>query len=177
MDWGRPPDPFGSGSFGQSDAPARTEQIELIGPHLRVKGEVGLQRFNRLSDLVNHSRGYIRLADARLLRRNGDPTNLVVPELMVNQDEVTFVAQQAQDVNTAPTMAVGGMDRPLMARVPRQLVIFTSGHTLTARSISSRKRTWPRSSTRPIRGSSRWWMSRPARSPIGASSATSGSCS
>jgi len=142
VDWGTSPGGpgggFGPGGFGPggfegpgAPGPDRFEHIELIGPHLRVSGEVSLLRFNRLSDLVNHSRGFIRLSDARLLRRNGDPTNLVVPELMVNQDEVTFIAQTAEEVNTAPTMAAGGMDRPLMERTRRQLVIFTPGHTLT----------------------------------------------
>jgi hypothetical protein len=139
VDWGNSPGGFPGGGFGPGglDGPSepegagRSEHIELIGPHLRVSGEVSLLRFNRLSDLINHNRGYIRLADARLLRRNGDPTNLVVPELMVNQDEVTFIAQTAEDVHTGPTQAVGGMDRPLMERTRRQLVIFTPGHTLT----------------------------------------------
>jgi hypothetical protein len=140
VDWGRSPG-YPGGDFGMTGGGApdpggpgdvgRSEHIELIGPHLRVSGEVSLLRFNRLSDLVNHSRGYIKLTDARLLRRNGDPTNLVVPELMVNQDEVTFIAQTAQEVSNAPTGEVGGMDRPLMERTRRQLVIFTPGHTLT----------------------------------------------
>ena len=108
----------------------RMEQIELIGPHLRVSGEVSLLRFNRLSDLINHGRGYIRLSDARLLRRNGDPTNLVVPELMVNQDEVTFIGQKAEELSP-PVASLSPIDRPSMARIPRQLVIFTPGHTLT----------------------------------------------
>lgn len=153
MDWGRSPGhpgyPGGSFEFGGSGGPGgleglggpggpggsgeatRSEHIELIGPHLRVSGEVSLHFFNRLSDLINHSRGYIRLTDARLLRRNGDPTNLIVPELMVNQDEVTFIAQTYEDVRTPPSTAVGDMDRPLMERTRRQLVVFTPGHTLT----------------------------------------------
>jgi hypothetical protein len=134
VDWGRSPSPeYLQGGFdpGGQEAEGRTEQIELVGPHLRVSGEVSLLRFNRLSDLINHGRGYIRLTEAKLLRRNGDPTNLVVPELMVNQDEVTFIGQRPEDVSNRPTAAVGGMDRPLMTRIPRQLVIFTAGHTLT----------------------------------------------
>jgi hypothetical protein len=137
MDWGRSPSPgFDQTGWGSSDSPgaggaAKHETIELIGPHLRVSGDVSLLRFNRLSDLINHSRGYILISEARLLRRNGDSTNLVVPELMVNQDEITFIGQRAEEVSTQPTAEVGGMDRPLMARIPRQLVIFTPGHILT----------------------------------------------
>jgi hypothetical protein len=136
MTWGRPStgfDPQGSdplGSDGPID-PDKHETIELVGPHLRVSGDISLLKFSRLSDLVNHSRGYVRLTNARLLRRNGEPTNLIVQELMVNQDEITFIGQTAEEVSSAPTGDAGGMDRPLMERVPRQLVIFTPGHTLT----------------------------------------------
>jgi hypothetical protein len=130
MTWGS--SPIGFGPLGsEGDGPAKLETIELIGPHLRVSGSISLLRFNRLSDLVNHNQGFVKLTDARLLRRNGEATNLVVPKLMVNQDEITFIGQIAGDVSTEPTSAVGGMDRPLMERVPRKLVIFTPGHTLT----------------------------------------------
>lgn len=131
-DWDRPSpgfDPLGPPGAG---GPIKHETIELVGPHLRVSGTISLLRFNRLSDLVNHSRGYVKLTDARLLRRNGEPTNLVVPELMVNQDEITFIGQTAEEASGTPSGGLaGGMDRPLMERVPRELVIFTPGHTLT----------------------------------------------
>ena len=38
-----------------------------------------LGRFGRLTDLINAQSGYIRVHDAHLLRRNGDPTTLVLP--------------------------------------------------------------------------------------------------
>ena len=129
MGWGStgPIDPLGPpGPIG----PERRETIELVGPHLRVSGEISLLRFSRLSDLVNHTSGFVKLTGAQLLRRNGDPTGLVVQELMVNPDEITFIGQKELDVSTAETGQVGGMDRPLMQRVPRELVIFTAGHTL-----------------------------------------------
>lgn len=130
MGWGnsRPVDPLGPpGPVGQD----RSETIELVGPHLRVSGDISLLRFSRLSDLVNHSRGFVRLTGAQLLRRNGEPTGMVIEELMVNQDEITFIGQKKEDVSTAETGLVGGMDRPTMVRAPRELVIFTEGHTLT----------------------------------------------
>ena len=123
--------PIGFGPLG-TGAEERQESIELVGPHLRVTGCISLLRFTRLSDLINHSRGFVMLKDAGLLRRNGDPTGLVVSELMVNQDEITFIGQQAGDSSsTSDTGLPGGMDRPLMERKPRELVIFTPGHTLT----------------------------------------------
>jgi hypothetical protein len=129
--WGESPLGFDPQGQPLDDSAARTETIELVGPHLRVSGAISLLRFNRLSDLVNHTSGFVKLTDARLLRRNGEPTNLIVPELMVNQDEITFIGQTAEDVSTAPSGQVGEMDRPLMERVRRELVIFTPGHTLT----------------------------------------------
>jgi hypothetical protein len=127
-DWGTTP--IGFGPLGEG-AEARQEQIELVGPHLRVTGCISLLRFTRLSDLINHTRGFVKLTDAGLLRRNGDPTGLIVPELMVNQDEITFIGQKAGDMTPADTGLPGGMDRPLMERTQRDLVIFTEGHTLT----------------------------------------------
>ncbi len=126
-------DQFGFNPLGPevTAGESKTETIELVGPHLRVCGDISLLNFNRLSDLVNHNRGFVRLKQAQLLRRNGEPTNLIVPELMVNQDEITFIGQSEEDVTLAPSGQAGGMDRPLMERVPRQLVIFTAGHTLT----------------------------------------------
>ena len=130
--WDRPSQGFDSVGPASDEGPPRFETIELVGPHLRVSGTISLLRFNRLSDLVNHSRGYVKLTDARLLRRNGEPTNLVVPELMVNQDEITFIGQMADQITNAPSGGfAGGMDRPLMERIPREMVIFTPGHTLT----------------------------------------------
>ena len=121
-------DPLGQDAPGGND---RYETIELVGPHLRVSGKISLLRFSHLSDLINHSRGYVRLTEARLLRRNGEPTNLIVAELMVNQDEITFIGQLEEDISTAPAGLTDGMDRPLMTKSARQLVIFTQGHTLT----------------------------------------------
>jgi hypothetical protein len=121
---------MGFGPLG-AGAEDRYETIELVGPHLRVSGRISLLRFTRLTDLINHSRGYFKLIDAQLLRRNGDPTGLVVEELMVNQDEITFIAQKEEEIGTTPTQLPGGLDRPTMERIPRQLVIFTPGHTLT----------------------------------------------
>jgi len=136
MTWGTTPTGFDQQGFDPlspdgAGGSGKTETIELVGPHLRVCGDISLLRFARLSDLVNHSRGYVRLTNARLLRRNGEPTNLVVQELMVNQDEITFIGQSAEEVSTVQTGVTGGIDRPMMERVRRQLVIFTAGHTLT----------------------------------------------
>jgi hypothetical protein len=113
----------------------RTEEVQLIGPHLRISGTIDLGRFARLTDKVNHTRGYVRLHDARLLRRNGDPTSLVLPVLMVDQDEITFIGQSEHVLAEAPTdlspdEIVSG-DRPEIEKSARRFVILTPGHAIT----------------------------------------------
>lgn len=111
--------PFTSGLF---------EEIELVGPHLRVKGTIGLGLFHRLSDRVNHSRGYIHVRGAQLMRRNGDPTDLMVEELMINQDEITFIGQRtAGGKGPGVESGFGGT----ITREFRRYVFFTAGHTIS----------------------------------------------
>ena len=114
----------------------RDEPIELVGTHLRLTGTVNLGRFGRLSDLINASSGYVRVRDARLLRRNGDPTNLVLPELMVDQDEISFIAQAevpAQATGPARGFTEPGFGGDVVQRRAREFVMFTPGHTVTGR--------------------------------------------
>jgi hypothetical protein len=114
----------------------RDEPIELVGTNLRVKGTVALGRFGRLTDLINASRGYIRIRDAQLLQRNGDPTSLVLDELMVDQDEISFIAQE-QASHPEPGAALGFIEPAfgdnIEARQAREFVMFTPGHTVTGK--------------------------------------------
>jgi hypothetical protein len=108
MTWGDAPDHAAPASHG-----GRHEAVELVGTHLRLDGVISLHRFNRLSDLINSSSGYVRIQNARLLRRNGDPTTLVLPELMVDQDEISFIAAVEADPSMlTPSTAdsFGGFD-------------------------------------------------------------------
>ena len=106
--------------------------IELVGPHLRVGGRMSLGRFGRLSDRINHGRGFFLLHDARLLKRNGDPTPLVLKDLYVNQDEVTFVAMpHATDERCRDGSALAMAERPQILKAPRRHVVFTPGHVIS----------------------------------------------
>jgi hypothetical protein len=114
---------------------ARDESVELVGTHLRLTGMISLGRFGRLSDLINASSGYVRIRDARLLRRNGDPTALVLPELMVDQDEISFIAQgraSAPQPGTGPDF-LSGFGEDVEERRAREFVMFTPGHTVTGK--------------------------------------------
>jgi hypothetical protein len=110
------------------------EQVELVGTNLRVKGTVSLGRFGRLTDLINASSGYIRIRDAQLLGRNGEPTGLQLAELMVDQDEISFIAQQHAS-HPEPGTATGFIEPvfgdDIEARKAREFVMFTPGHTVT----------------------------------------------
>jgi hypothetical protein len=126
----------GSAFVGAPDAGAgagRDASIEMVGTHLRLTGRIALGRFGRLTDLINATSGYVQIHDARLLRRNGDPTSLVFPEIMVDQDEISFIAQ-SEDQHPEPGAATGFVDQPFahtQHRTAREYVMFTPGHTIT----------------------------------------------
>jgi hypothetical protein len=112
------------------------EQVELVGTNLRVKGTVSLGRFGRLTDLINASSGYVRVRDAQLLQRNGEPSGLALDELMIDQDEISFIAQ-SHAAQPDPGSAVGFIEpvfgSDIEARQAREFVMFTPGHTVTGR--------------------------------------------
>jgi hypothetical protein len=110
---------------------SRDEVIEVAGPFLRLRGRVSLARFNRLSDMINHNQGFLKLSAAHLLRRNGEESDLVIPELMVNQDEITFIAQEKPAAPSPQSSEAGGFGRPTMNRAPRQIVLFTPAFTIS----------------------------------------------
>jgi hypothetical protein len=126
------------GSLGGNDGVdadlGHEQAIELFGTHLRLVGRVGLGRFGRLSDLINASSGYVRIHDARLLKPDGEPTGQRFPEIMVDQDEISFIAQsddQPQDTLVA-TGFVEERDAPgIEVRQARGFCMFTSAHTLS----------------------------------------------
>jgi hypothetical protein len=127
-------DPWGSEQLSSEDtaalAAASLVEVEFVGPHLRVGGKVSLGRFGRLSDRVNHGRGFLLMHDARLLKRNGDPTPLVLAELFVNQDEITFIAVPHAGVADQQTGSAE-RDRSMIAKEPRRFVVFTPGHSVS----------------------------------------------
>lgn len=99
--------------------------VELVGPHLRLSGVMGTGNFRRLSDFVNNHDGLFRIRDATVLRRNGDPTKVSMPDVWVAPPEVTLIAQPGGDTSTgeAPDFSV-----------PKRrdaLIIVTPGHTIT----------------------------------------------
>ena len=125
-------DTFDAGAAGGGHA----EPIELVGTILRLTGMVSLGRFGRLTDLINASSGYLLIRDARLLSRSGDPTDLHLTELMVDQDEISFIAQKeaaAPGPGTATGFIEPVSDTSVEHRKAREFVIFTPGHTVSGK--------------------------------------------
>ena len=123
MAWGDGFDATGGGS---------EEAIELVGTNLRLLGTVSLGRFGRLTDLINASSGYLRVRDARLLNKSGEPTDLQLPELMVDQDEISFIAQTRASAPGAATGFVEPVNDPNVEhRLAREFVMFTPAHTVS----------------------------------------------
>lgn len=98
--------------------------VEMVGPHLRMSGNVLLGQYRRMSDFFNNHEGLVRLEDARVLRRNGDPTRVVAASIWVGPNEVTIIGQESDPTtNTDPVFIV--------PKRTSQLLAVTPGHTLT----------------------------------------------
>jgi len=99
--------------------------VELVGPHLRLSGTIGLGRYRRLSDLVNHHDGLIGLRNATILRRNGTATRVTAPTIWVSPAEVTLIGELSggPPVEAPPEFRI--------RKEPLDLVFVTPGHTLT----------------------------------------------
>jgi hypothetical protein len=98
--------------------------IELVGQHLRLSGTILLGHHRRLSDFINNHEGLMRLLDARVLRRNGDPTRVTASSIWVSPEEVTLVGQEFDPENEVDPML-------MIEKRTSLLLAVTAGHTLT----------------------------------------------
>lgn len=101
-----------------------TRLVQLVGPHLRLAGAINTGAFRRLTDLVNNLDGLVHVRDATVLRRNGDPTKVAMPDVWVAPPEVTLIAE----VDPAPQSPTPEWH---LAKVQTGLIVVTPGHTLT----------------------------------------------
>jgi hypothetical protein len=111
---------FAEGVSGDSEL-----SVEVVGPHLRLSGRMGIGHFRRLSDFLNNHQGLIELHDATILRRNGDPTKVRTRSVWLNPTEVTLIGQA--DVGDGDQV---GEDLRV-PKVSKSLIVVTPGHTLT----------------------------------------------
>jgi hypothetical protein len=121
--------------FGGAEPAGHAQSIELVGTHLRLVGTIHLGRFGRLTDFINASRGFVRIHDAQLLTPAGKPTDVALPELMVDQDEISFIAQRGAPATPSDSETAVGFLEPKYEssgalRQPRDYVLFTPGHSI-----------------------------------------------
>lgn len=103
-----------------------TVAVELVGPHLRLSGTIGIGFHRRLSDFINHHEGLIKVHDATVLRRNGDPTKVTMPSVWVSPEEVTLIGQVEDDPNRDTRSELW------IEKVAKPIIVVTPGHTMTA---------------------------------------------
>jgi hypothetical protein len=101
-----------------------TRLVELIGPHLRLRGRLSLGYHRRLTDVMNSTDGMIRISDAIVLRRSGEPTRVEVPDLWVAPAEVTLIADLEVTDATPPPADLR------IAKIAVGLIVVTPGHTI-----------------------------------------------
>jgi hypothetical protein len=99
--------------------------IQLVGPHLRLAGTLQIGYHRRLSDFINHHIGLMKLHDARVLRRNGDPTKVTAASIWVSPDEVTLIGQETE------LEAIEADPAFVTPKRTAQLIVVTPGHTIT----------------------------------------------
>ena len=143
------------------DAPqavGRDEPIELVGTHLRLTGIVSLGRFNRLTDMVNASPATSGSAMRGCFAGTASRRRSSSPEIMVDQDEISFIAQrevQAPEPGTGAVRSPASASRASSATARRVRHVHAGPYPDAAGSTSSDRRTWRPSSTRPTRASCR----------------------
>jgi len=118
----------------EPEVEARDASIELVGTSLRLRCLISLGRFPRLTDLMSSTSGFIRVRDARLLAADGEPTGDVLPELMIDQDSITFIAEPDAPLHEpgsgSPPDEFGVGGNPVDRRT-RRFALFTDGHELS----------------------------------------------
>ena len=123
-------------TFSGAQPAVEDQPIELFSTHLRLTGRIHLGRFGRLTDFINATQGFVRIHDVRVSLPNGKPTDLTMPELMIDQDEIAFIGQ-LEPPDLGPGVAVGFIE-PKSAgtgavRRPREFVMFTPSHTISGK--------------------------------------------
>ena len=99
--------------------------VEVVGPHLRVRGRLRLGHYRRLTDMVNSREGLLRITDAVVLGADDEPGRVLVPDLWVAQSEMTLIA----DLDGAH--APGASPDMHIAKESSGLVLVTPGHLVT----------------------------------------------
>ena len=123
-------------TFGGAEPTGDAQSIELFGSHLRLTGRIHLGRFGRLTDFINATQGFVRIYDVRVSLPDGRPTDLTMPELMIDQDEIALIGQQ-DPPDLGPGIAVGFIEPRSEStgavRKAREFLMFTPSHTISGK--------------------------------------------
>lgn len=110
--------------FGRSEAVGQLVEVEVVGPNLRMSGDLNIGAFRRVSDYLNNHEGLLTIHGATVLRRNGEPTRVRSDSIWVASQDMTLIGV----LEPSTTVADPGQQ---VAKVPVPLVVVTPGHTLT----------------------------------------------
>ena len=123
-------------TFGGPEPTGDAQSIELFGTHLRLTGRIHLGRFGRLTDFINATQGFVRIHDVRVSLPGGQPNDLAMPELMIDQDEISLIGQH-DPPDLDPGVASGFIEPRSEGtgaiRKPREFVMFTPSHMISGK--------------------------------------------
>jgi len=106
---------------------AARQQVEVVGLHLRISGEVQLGTFHRLADYVNLQTSGFTLHAARLLNRRGMPTADVLREVAIHTPDVTAFAQR---YSPPPEPSMDASDESRAEKERYRMIAVTPGHII-----------------------------------------------
>jgi len=112
-------------SFQAASQSGPTLALELIGPHTRLRGNVRLGSYVRLSDLLNLHDQILHVADAVVLDPSGKEMADPVPALDVRLGEISVVVDLSGYMPPTPPEE---LDIP---KVSHRLMAVTEGHLIS----------------------------------------------
>jgi len=112
-------------SFQAASQSGPSLALELIGPHTRLRGNVRLGSYVRLSDLLNLHDQILQVADAVVLDPSGQALTDPVPALDVRLGAISVVVDHSGYVPPTPPEE---LDIP---KVSHRLMAVTEAHLIT----------------------------------------------
>jgi len=102
----------------------RLEQVELVGPTLRLEATFDLRHCSRLTDFLNAQERYAQASDVRIIGPQGTPISEEIASMQVSLADINFVAQR---VASPLPRASGDVFVP---KTSKRILATTSGHMI-----------------------------------------------
>ena len=112
-------------SFQAGSQSGPSLEIELIGPGTRIRGNVNLGSYVRLSDLLNFHDQLLQLSGATVLDPTGKEMTSRVPVLDVRLVQISLVVDHSGYVPPVPTEELG------IPKVSHRLLAVTEAQLIT----------------------------------------------